>query len=65
MILGGMGPVAPLQTDGGKLFASPVALCSSMAFLIVAGVLVTTLAHRLLHRFHWEEGASVVGGAGK
>ena len=54
MILGGMGPVNPLQTPGGKLFASFYALYSGMIFLIIAGVLLAPVFHRFLHHFHLE-----------
>ena len=54
MILGGMGPVNPLQTDGGKLFASFYALFSGIVFLVAVGVLVVPMFHRILHRFHLE-----------
>ncbi len=54
MLLGGMGPIDPLRTDGGKVFAGCFALYCGLVFLIVAGVLVVPVAHRLLHRFHWE-----------
>ena len=37
MILGGMGPVDMLKTEGGKLFASFYALYSGIAFLVVVG----------------------------
>ena len=55
MILGGMGPVNELHTGGGKLFASFYALFSGVVFLIMAGIVVAPLAHRLLHRLHLEE----------
>lgn len=54
MLLGGMGPVDPLHTVAGKLFASFYALYSGLIFLIVAGVLVVPVFHRILHRFHLE-----------
>ena len=54
MILGGMGPVNPLESDAAKLFASAYALFSGMAFLATAGILVAPLAHRLLHHLHLE-----------
>lgn len=54
MILGGMGPVTPLQTDAGKLFASFYALFSGIVFLVSVGVLVVPILHRMLHHFHLE-----------
>lgn len=54
MILGGMGPVAPLQTTAGKLFASFYALFSGMVFLVAVGVLIAPVFHRFLHHFHLE-----------
>src|SRR5689334_6807596 len=54
MILGGMGPVNPLKTTGGKLFASAYALFSGIVFIGVMAVLLAPFVHRLLHRFHLE-----------
>jgi hypothetical protein len=54
MILGGMGPVAPLETVGGKLFASFYALYSGMILLVAVGVLIAPAFHRFLHHFHIE-----------
>jgi hypothetical protein len=54
MILGGMGPVNPLQTDPGKIFASFYALYSGIVLLASVGILAAPLFHRLLHRFHLE-----------
>jgi len=54
MILGGMGPVAPLNTIAGKLFASFYALFSGMVFLVAVGVLIAPVFHRFLHHFHIE-----------
>lgn len=54
MILGGMGPVAELKTHGGKLFAGCYALFSGMIFLVVAGLVLSPMIHRLLHKFHFE-----------
>ncbi len=55
MILGGMGPVDPLRTTAGKLFASFYALFSGMVFLVAVGVLIAPLFHRFLHAFHIAE----------
>jgi hypothetical protein len=54
MILGGMGPVNPLRTTAGKLFASFYALFSGMVFLVAVGVLIAPIFHRFLHHFHIE-----------
>jgi hypothetical protein len=54
MILTGMGPVSPLETNGAKLFASAYALFSGVIFIASAGVAVGPVAHRFLHRFHLE-----------
>lgn len=57
MLLGGMGPVAPLETPGGKLFAGLYALYSGIVFLVAAGILVAPVVHRVVHRFHLAEEA--------
>ncbi len=55
MILGGMGPVNPIITPAGKLFASFYALFSGVIFLAIAGIIIAPIAHRLLHRLHLED----------
>ncbi|GIV79626.1 hypothetical protein FKZ61_010130 [Litorilinea aerophila] len=52
MILTGMGPVNPMTTVAGKLFASAYALYSGVVFLAVTAIMMAPLAHRLLHRLH-------------
>mgnify|MGYP003542641997 CR=1 FL=1 len=54
MILGGMGPVNPVVTNAGKIFAGGYALYSGLAFLVLAGFLFAPVAHRVLHSFHYE-----------
>src|SRR5512142_1673296 len=54
MILGGMGPVDPLHTTAGKLFAGSYALFSGIVFLVGVAVLAAPAFHRFLHRFHLE-----------
>ena len=54
MILSGMGPFGPLQTDSGKLFAGLYALFSGLAFITTAGIILAPVAHRLMHKFHVE-----------
>lgn len=55
MILGGMGPIQAPHTVAAKLFASFYPLFSGLAFIAIAGLMIAPVAHRLLHRFHWEE----------
>ena len=55
MILGGMGPVDPVKTVAGKLFASFYALFSGIVFLVAVGVILAPLFHRFLHKFHLAE----------
>ena len=56
MILTGMGPVSELTSAGAKMFASVYALLSGTVFLITTGIIVTPVIHRVLHRFHVEQG---------
>ena len=52
MILSGMGPLTPLHTDGGKIFAGVYAIFSGMLIFVVAGLILAPVFHRILHRFH-------------
>ncbi|HXE49211.1 MAG TPA: hypothetical protein VN663_12625 [Ramlibacter sp.] len=54
MLLGGMGPVNAPVSFGGKLFAGLYALYCGLAVILVAGVVLAPVAHRILHRFHIE-----------
>ena len=54
MLLGGMGPVGDLPNDAAKVFASFFALYAGIVFLVLAGLLLGPVFHRVLHRFHWE-----------
>jgi hypothetical protein len=55
MILSGMGPVATMQTDAGKLFAGFFALYSGIALVTVLGIIFAPVIHRFLHKFHLED----------
>jgi hypothetical protein len=55
MILSGMGPVATLQTDGGKMFAGCYALFSGIAFIGIVAIIFAPVIHRFLHKFHLED----------
>lgn len=52
MLLGGMGPVEQPQTAAGKLFAGTYALYCGLAVIVVAGVILAPVVHRLFHAFH-------------
>jgi len=54
MILGGMGPVDTLKTNAGKIFASFYALYSGLLLISLAGLMLTPIVHRLIHKFHLE-----------
>ncbi len=56
MLLGGMGPVDAPSTDGGKVFAGLYALYAGLIFLVAASLVLIPVLHRLLHKFHWDEG---------
>jgi hypothetical protein len=49
-----MGPVHTPATSGGKLFAGLYALYCGLAVILVAGIILAPIAHRILHRFHME-----------
>jgi len=55
MILGGMGPVDPITTPAGKLFASAYALFSGLLFIGAASLVMAPFVHRIMHTIHLEE----------
>ena len=55
MILSGMGPLSPLETASGKIFAGTYALFSGIIFLVVIAIIFAPVGHRFLHKFHLEE----------
>ena len=52
MILAGMGPVDPIISNSGKIFAGCYAIYSGIAFLSTVAVIFTPLIHRFLHQLH-------------
>jgi hypothetical protein len=54
MILSGMGPLAPPQTPGGKVFAGLYALYSGLAVVLITGIPFAPLVHAFLYRLHLE-----------
>jgi hypothetical protein len=56
MLLSGMGPVGEL--DGGttgSVAAAFFALYAGFVFIVVTGLLLAPLFHRVLHHLHWQE----------
>ena len=59
MLLGGMGPVKTEGlSDPGKLFGGIYALYAGLVFIAVMGIMLAPIIHRVLHKFHWDEGRS-------
>jgi len=57
MLLSGMGPIrTEFESEQGKLFAGLYALYSGVVFIAVMGILLTPVIHRVMHRFHWDDG---------
>ena len=54
MILSGMGPMSPLHGTAAKLFAGCYAIYCGLALLTSAGVILSPVIHRSLHKFHLE-----------
>lgn len=55
MLLGGMGPVHAPVSVAGKLFAGSYALLCGLLFIVVAGLIIAPVVHRILHRLHWDD----------
>lgn len=55
MILASMGPLTPLMTDGGKIFAALYAIFSGFLLIGISTLMLAPVFHRILHRFHVDE----------
>lgn len=55
MILGGMGPVDPITSPAGKVFASFYALFSGLLFIGAASLVLAPFVHRVMHRLHLDD----------
>ena len=64
MLIGGMGPVTPLGTDEGKLFAGFYAIACGLVFVLVSGVVLAPVMHRVLHAMHVDDSTDDGGQAG-
>ena len=54
MLMGGMGPVNTLHTDGGKIFAGFYAMYCGFILIFSVALFLTPIFHRFLHHFHLE-----------
>jgi len=54
MILSGMGPLNPLVTTGGKIFAGFYALFSGLAFIVIIAVIFSPVIHLFFRKVHLE-----------
>ena len=61
MILSGMGPVGDLKSTAAKIFAGVYALYSGLALILIAGIILSPIVHRFLHKFHLESGKKAEG----
>ena len=55
MILTGMGPVDPMKSVEGKLFATFYCLFSGIVFLTLMAIILAPIYHRFLHTFHLDD----------
>ncbi len=51
MLLSGEGPLAPLKTAGGKLFAGTYAIYCGIALITSTAVMFAPVVHRIFHKF--------------
>lgn len=57
MLLSGMGPMKTEGlSDDGKVFAGCYALYSGLVLIVIIGIMLAPVIHRVLHVFHWSEG---------
>jgi hypothetical protein len=54
MLMGGMGPISTLSTDGGKIFAGIYAMYCGFVLIFSVAIFMTPIFHRILHLFHLE-----------
>jgi hypothetical protein len=50
-----MGPVDVLTDDTAKIFAGIYAVISGVVIIGAAGIVLTPVLHRVLHRLHLDE----------
>jgi hypothetical protein len=55
MILSGMGPFTMAETTAGRIFEGTYALYSGIVVVLVSGLILAPVFHRVLHSFHVED----------
>jgi hypothetical protein len=58
MLMGGMGPVTMLTTEGGKIFAGLYATYCGFVLLVSVAIFITPVFHHILHHFLLEGGTT-------
>jgi zinc transporter ZupT len=64
MLLGGMGPLNPINTTLGKWLIGFYALFAGLVFLVLAGIMLAPVLHHVVSRLHRREGGDGGEGAG-
>ncbi len=59
MILSGMGPLTPLTSFSGKLFAGFYALFSGLVFIAIVVLIFSPIIHRFFYKIHLESAAKI------
>lgn len=54
MILSGMGPLGPLATTAGKIFAGCYALFSGLLFIAIVALIFAPIMHKFFVKIHLE-----------
>lgn len=55
LIVGGIGPFIVPETGVGKLFFAGYSMFVGLVFVATLGIILTPLAHRLVHKFHLDD----------
>lgn len=55
MILSGMGPVAGMKSEAGKIFAGAYAIYSGLLLIAATGLILAPVLHRVMHSLHVED----------
>lgn len=61
MILAGMGPLNPVTTDSGKIFAAAYALFSGAAYPALTAIVLYPVVHRMMRMLHLRALAAAAG----